>query len=137
MANTLDHVGIAVHSLSEAMLFYERALEVEARSLGRVEAEGVAVASVGEGGSAWIELLESVDDGSSIGKFLKRHGPGIHHLAFRVDNLEKAIGRVEAEGGQVVGEPRVGVRGSRCVFVHPRSTGGVLIELVEHATIEG
>lgn len=135
MDGTLDHIGIAVRNLAESARLYETALGFTASRVEQIEGESVRIIGLGNRSGPWLELLESTDERSAIGKFVDKHGPGLHHLALRVDNLESAISRVIAENGQVLGEPKVGAGGSRYVFVHPGSTGGVLIELVESARI--
>ena len=127
----LDHVGIAVRSLSASTRFFEQALGLKASASEQVEAEAVAIAAVGSRDGAWLELLEPLSDDSAIGKFIARHGPGLHHLALRVANLEDAMERMKSAGGRLLGEPKVGAGGRRVVFVHPESTGRILIELVE------
>ncbi len=129
----LDHIGIAVKSLAESARFYERALGLTASEVQHIEGESVRIVGLGNPSVPWLELIESCDEHSAMGKFVDKHGPGLHHVALRVSNLEYAISRVKAENGQVLGEPKIGAGGSRYVFVHPGSTGGVLIELVESA----
>ncbi len=82
-------------------------------------------------GESRIELLEPTETDSVIGKFLEKHGPGLHHVSLRVPDLEATVARLKAAGSRVLNEPRIGAGGHRYVFVHPASTGGVLLELVE------
>lgn len=131
MSARIDHVGIAVRDLGERLRFWRDALGLELAGTERVESEGVEVAFL-EAGEARIELLEPTGEGSPIGRFLDRRGEGINHLTLRVDDLDAALARLGERGVEVVGEaPRPGAGGSRVAFLHPRSCGGVLLELVE------
>ena len=127
----IDHVGIAVNSLAEAMPRWSAILGSPPAGREDVESEGVRVAFFGEGPGR-VELLEPLDPDSHVGRFLRRRGPGIHHVCLRVADLESALDRAEAEGGEAI-EPRVrvGAGGGRVAFLHPRSSDGVLIELRE------
>ena len=127
----LDHVGIAVRDLKQSIRFYGETLGFEISGAEPVEAEAVRVVAARKGDGTWLELLEPSSEESVIGRFIDRNGPGLHHLALRVANLEDAMEQMKAAQFSIVGEPRIGVGGSRVVFLHPRSTGGVLIELVE------
>jgi len=128
----LDHLGIAVRDLDSALRAYAR-LGLEAEGREEVAHEQVRVAMLplaGMGGR--IELIEPTAAGSVIGRFLEKRGEGLHHVALRVANLAAAVERLKAGGGRLVkDEVQVGAGGHRYVFVHPASTGGVLIELVE------
>lgn len=130
-AGQLDHVGIAVRNLLESVTFYQQALGFQAPEIEWIEGESVTIAGLGNRSEPWVELLESSDEGSAVGRFVRKHGPGLHHLALRVDNLEDAVRQITAENGRVLDEPKIGAGGCRYVFIHPGSTGGVLIELVE------
>lgn len=127
----LDHLAIAVNSLDEAASFWSAVLGRNASGREEVPAEGVRVAFFGEG-EGRIELLEPTDPDSAVGRYLERRGPGLHHVCLRVEDLEVALERAEAAGGEVV-PPRLreGAGGRRVAFLHPGSTGGVLLELAE------
>ena len=134
MSIEIDHLGIAVRSLEEGRRFYERVLGMSVSTQETVEPERVNVAMLptGIGSDApRIELLEATDSDSIIGKFIQSRGPGIHHVALRVDNLASAMERLQAEGARVLHAPREGAGGHVYVFVHPASTGGVLLELIQ------
>lgn len=127
----IDHVGIAVHTLAEAVPFYEALLGEPPTGRETVEDEGVCVAFFGRGAGR-VELLEPTDADSAIGRFLTRHGPGLHHICLTVPDLEAALDRGRVAGAEVLAPGiRVGAEGSRVAFIHPRSTGGVLLELRE------
>lgn len=126
----IDHLGIAVRSIEEGLAFYERLLGMRVSGRETVEAEHVRVAMLDAGESA-IELLEAADAGSPIAKFLAKRGPGLHHIALRVEDLDAAAGRLTQEGAQLLNEPRRGADGHTYVFVHPGSAGGVLLELIQ------
>lgn len=127
----LDHVAIAVESIATVQPVFEALTGAPASAVERVEAQGVDVVFLGEG-AARIELLEPTSADTPVGRFLARRGPGLHHLAYRVPDLEAALARLAADGFELIDpEPRAGAHGHRVAFLHPRSTGGVLIELVE------
>jgi LAO/AO transport system kinase len=128
-ALTIDHLGIAVASLGSAIPFYESlGLRVSHREI--VEAEKVAVAMLPTTDSR-LELLEPTSPDSSISKFLEKRGPGLHHVALRVPDLASAVTSLKAAGARLLNEPRTGAGGHRYVFIHPASTGGVLLELIQ------
>jgi methylmalonyl-CoA epimerase len=124
----LDHVAIAVHSLEESAALYEL-LTGETRSrVDVLEAQGVRVAFVGR-----VELLEPLGPDTTVGRFLERRGPGLHHVAYRTDDIVADLARLEDAGLRLIdAEPRPGAFGHRVAFLHPVSTGGILVELVEH-----
>jgi methylmalonyl-CoA epimerase len=127
----IHHVGIAVESIDEALSVYEEALGVLPTLRAEVPAEGVAVAMLTVGDSR-IELLEAAGADSPMTKFLARRGPGLHHIAVRVGDLEASVARLLASGRRLTSdEIRLGAEGYRYVFVHPSSAGGVLLELIE------
>ena len=127
----IHHVGIAVESIDAALSVYAEALGAVPTLRTEVPAEGVNVAMLPLGDSR-IELLEAAGADSPITKFLARRGPGLHHIAIRVEDLEASVGRLKAAGRRLTSdEIRVGAEGYRYVFVHPSSAGGVLIELIE------
>lgn len=129
----LDHLGIAVRSIDESLRFWELALGLELAGRETVATEGVEVAFL-PAGPCRIELLESRSGDSAVGKFLERRGPGIHHVTFEVDDVAAMLDRLTGLGMSALDrEPRPGAGGSKVAFLHPRSTGGVLVELVQAA----
>jgi methylmalonyl-CoA/ethylmalonyl-CoA epimerase len=129
----VDHVGIAVRDLDAAIAFYEHAFGVALSHRERVEEQGVeeAMFRVGE---SWIQLLQPLGDDTPVGKFLAKKGEGIHHVGYGVSDLRKVLEHLKAEGVTLIdAEPRAGSRGSQVAFVHPKGTGGVLVELVQEA----
>ena len=128
-SGSIDHVGLAVNSLAEAGDLYQLlGLGLEHQETHKTE--GVKVAIYGKDGGR-IELLEPLSGSSTIARYLKTHGEGIHHVAIVVQDLEETLTDCEAVGRDIVGEIRIGVGGKRVAFLHPKSTGGVLVELVE------
>lgn len=126
----LDHLGIAVRSIDEALQFYSQLLGLECAQCELVEQEHVVAAMVPLEGSR-LELLEPTAADSPVGRFLERRGPGLHHIALAVPSLEAAVARLKEGGARILNEPRKGAGGHRYVFVHPESTGGVLLELIQ------
>ena len=128
----LDHVGVAVRTLDEGSRAYQLlGLTVDGDD-EEVLTQGVRVRTL-QGGGSLVELLEPTSQDSPLVKFLEKRGPGVHHLAFRVDDLDAEITRLQLEGAPFIDpEPKPGRGGSRVVFLHPSWAGGVLIELVEH-----
>lgn len=132
MIRRIDHLGIAVRSLAEARIFYE-ALGLTVSAVEDVPAEGVRVAML-QCGESRIELLEATTPDSPIARFLERRGPGIHHLCLASDELGEDDERLRARGYELLRpEPTRGAGGCWVQFIHPRSTGGVLIELSQPA----
>ncbi len=128
-APQLAHVGVAVRSLDEALGFYRDVLGFAAGA--PQAADGATVVMLASGGAA-VELLTSADPASPIGKYLARHGPGIHHLSFRVPDLDAALARCRALGYRLVDDaPRPGAGGRRVAFVNPKATSGILLELTD------
>jgi methylmalonyl-CoA epimerase len=128
----IDHLGIAVKSLSDATRFYEK-LGLKPMPEETVEAEQVRLSMVPVGDSR-IELLEPTSEQSPIAKFLAKRGEGLHHVALHVDDLSGTVERLKASGTRLISdEIKVGAGGHLYVFVHPSSAGGVLLELVEDA----
>jgi LAO/AO transport system kinase len=126
----IDHLGIAVSSLEEALRFYETGLGMPAAARETVEHEQVRVAMLPVGDSR-IELLEPTEDSSTVGRFLARRGPGLHHVALRVPDLAATIEKLEKNGARLIGKPQQGAGGHLYVFVHPESAGGVLWEIIQ------
>ncbi|MDQ2712186.1 MAG: methylmalonyl-CoA epimerase [Acidobacteriota bacterium] len=134
MAVEIDHLGIAVGSLEESLRFYVDVLgmEVTARETVEVERVRVAMLPAGPGAdAARVELLEAADRESTIAKFIEKRGPGLHHIALRVEDLAAVTERLKSEGARLLNEPRRGAGGHFYVFVHPASAGGVLLELIQ------
>ncbi|MBV9881340.1 MAG: methylmalonyl-CoA epimerase [Gemmatirosa sp.] len=126
----IAHVGLAVRALDEMLPFYRDVLGMPETPLD--DADGAHIAGVAAGESL-VELLEPADEGSPIGKFLAKRGPGIHHICFAVDDLEATLERCRSAGVRLIDErPRLGAEGKRIAFLHPASTGGVLVELSEY-----
>jgi methylmalonyl-CoA epimerase len=130
MNGSIDHLGIAVRSVDEALRFYRDQLGLAVTLRTVVEQEKVAVAMLGAGESR-IELLEATEPDSTIAKFIDKRGEGLHHVCLRVPDLTAAVERLKAGGSRVLNEPQIGAGGHKYVFIHPSSTGGVLLELVE------
>lgn len=131
MTTRLDHVGVAVRALAEALPAFEAALGVTATPPEIVPDQKVRVVFL-ETGQAGVELLEPTSPDGPIGRFVEKRGEGIHHLSFLVNDLEAALARCRAAGLQLIDEtPRAGAAGRRIAFLHPKSTSGVLIELAE------
>lgn len=127
----IDHVGIAVNSLDSAVPRWTAILGSPPSGREEVASEGVRVAFFGEGAGR-AELLEPTGPDSPIARHLERRGPGIHHVCLRVPDLEAALDRAEAEGAEPIPpRTRTGAEGGRIAFLHPRSVGGILIELRE------
>ena len=127
----IDHIGIAVESLSEALEPWLKA-GFEPAGEEEVEDQGVRVAMLPAGESR-IELLEASRPDSPVARFIKKRGPGIHHLAVRVDDIDAKLEELRRAGVRLIDEvPRPGARGTRIAFIHPSSMNGVLLELVEH-----
>jgi LAO/AO transport system kinase len=132
LRHSIDHVGIAVNELEGAIRFYESiGLQVAHRET--VETEKVHVAMLPTRDSR-IELLEPAAPDSPISKFLEKRGPGLHHIALRVPDLDAAVARMRESGARLLNEPRAGAGGHRYVFIHPASTGGVLLELIQESS---
>jgi methylmalonyl-CoA epimerase len=127
----LDHVAIAVPSLAASLPQFESLIGARGSPAERNDAQGVDVVFIGSGETR-VEVLQPTRPDSPVGRFLERRGPGLHHIAYRVPDLRGALARLHGEGVELIDrEPREGAHGRRIAFLHPRSTGGVLIELVE------
>ena len=126
----IDHLGIAVRSLDQALRFYrdQLGLDVAMRETVTQEKVNVAMLPVGE---PRIELLEPSEPDSVIGKFIDKRGEGLHHIALKVPDLSASVEKLRASGARLLNEPRAGAGGHLYVFVHPSSTGGVLLELIQ------
>ncbi|NTV88939.1 MAG: methylmalonyl-CoA epimerase [Clostridiales bacterium] len=131
MVTKVDHIGIAVSSLDEALKFYTGVLGLELHGTEIVEEQKVKVAFLPLGDTE-IELLEATHPDSAVAKFIESKGAGIQHIAYRVDDVEAAIAEMKAKGIRMIDEtPRYGAGNARIAFVHPKSTEGVLVELCE------
>jgi methylmalonyl-CoA/ethylmalonyl-CoA epimerase len=129
MKATLDHIGIAVANLEEALRFYRDALGLEIEMPEEVPSQHVRAHFIPAGESA-LELLEATDAESPIAKYVARRGPGLHHITLRVDDIAAALVRLKARGVRLIDEvPRPGAHGSLVAFIHPASAHGVLVEL--------
>jgi methylmalonyl-CoA/ethylmalonyl-CoA epimerase len=129
----IDHIGVAVEDLGEAVALYSERLGMPVEHRETVEEQGVEAVLLGVGESH-VELLRPLAADSAVGRYLERNGPGIHHVAYGTDDIESALEAARASGLRLIDErPRIGIRGSRVAFVHPKSTGGVLTELVQAA----
>lgn len=134
MSIEIDHLGIAVTSLEGAMAFYEAQLGLSVTHRETVEGERVRVAMLPASDTPdgpRLELLEATGPDSTVARFIEKRGPGLHHLALRVDDLVQTVERLRAQGSQVLHEPQRGADGHLYVFVHPSSTGGMLLELIQ------
>jgi methylmalonyl-CoA/ethylmalonyl-CoA epimerase len=131
MFGRIDHIGVAVDDLDEAVSLYSERLGMPVEHRETVTQQGVEAVLLGVGDSH-VELLRPLSPDSAVGRFLERNGPGLHHVAYGTDDIAAALDAVREAGLRLIDEqPRTGIRGSRVAFVHPKSTGGVLTELVE------
>ncbi|HET9248343.1 MAG TPA: methylmalonyl-CoA epimerase [Actinomycetota bacterium] len=131
MLTEIDHVGIAVADLDDAVELYRRTFGLEPTHRERMADQGVEEVLFAVGGS-YVQLLGSLGPDTPVGRFLGKRGPGVHHLGYRVANVAEALERLRGEGVTLIDEtPRRGSRGTTIAFVHPKSLGGVLVELVE------
>lgn len=125
----IDHIAIAVESIEEALPFYSETLGLELQSIEEVPSQGVRVAFFKIGASK-IELLEPTNSDSPISRFLETRGPGIHHLALHTESLEDRLKEMDENGVRLIDKsPKPGAQGKEIAFVHPKATGGVLLEL--------
>jgi len=129
----IDHIGVAVEDIDAALALYRDSFEMELAHRETVESQGVeaVLLDVGDG---HVELLAPLGPDTPVGKYMAKNGAGLHHVAYAVDDIDTALKNIAAAGVQLIdSEPRVGIRDSRVAFLHPRSTGGVLTEIVEPA----
>jgi methylmalonyl-CoA/ethylmalonyl-CoA epimerase len=134
MFGLIDHVGVAVDDLDGAISLYEGTFEMPLVHRETVDEQGVeaALLDVGDG---HVELLRPLSPDTPVGKFIERSGPGLHHVAYRVEDIDAALDRLAGEGVDLIDRSaRIGIRGSRVAFLHPKSTERVLTEIVEPAT---
>jgi methylmalonyl-CoA/ethylmalonyl-CoA epimerase len=134
MFGAIDHTGIAVEDLEAAVSFYRDVLEMPLVHRETVTEQGVE-AVLFDVGESHVELLSPLGPQTGVAKFLERRGPGLHHVAYRVEDIEATLASLRAASVQLIDEtPRIGIRGSRVAFIHPAATGGVLTEIVQPAT---
>jgi methylmalonyl-CoA epimerase len=132
MKVTLDHVGIAVADLSEALAFYRDALGLEIETPEEVASQRVRAHFI-PAGEAQLELLEATSDDSPIARYVAKRGPGLHHITLRVDDIRAALAQLKAKGVRLIdADPREGAHGSLVAFIHPSSAHGVLVELKQN-----
>ena len=128
----IDHIGIATNGIDDAARFYIESLGLQIEHVEDIASQKVRVAMLPLGESR-VELLEPTSEDSPISKFLAKRGPGIHHLAVRVQDIRASLAELKEKGARLIDEePRTGAGGCLVAFIHPSSTGGVLLELVEH-----
>jgi methylmalonyl-CoA/ethylmalonyl-CoA epimerase len=127
----IDHIGVAVEDLDEAIALYCDRLGMRLQHRETVEEQGIEAVLLGVGENH-VELLRPLGPDTAVGKFLANSGPGLHHVAYGTDDIESTLQAARDAGLELIDErPRAGIRGSRVAFLHPKSTGGVLTELVE------
>ena len=127
----LDHIGIAVSNIDDALAFYRDALGLEIEAPEEVASQRVRARFI-PAGEAALELLEATSDDSPIAKYVRKRGPGLHHITLRVDDIAAALAHLKARGVRLIDEsPRPGAHGSLVAFIHPSSAQGVLVELVQ------
>ncbi|HTW42422.1 MAG TPA: methylmalonyl-CoA epimerase [Solirubrobacteraceae bacterium] len=133
MFSRIDHVGVAVEEIEPALELYRDSLELAVAHREVVEEQGVEAVLL-DVGENHVELLAPLGPDTPVGKFLARQGPGLHHVAYQVSDIDATLQSLRAAGLQLIDEqPRTGIRGSRVAFVHPRATAGVLTEIVQPA----
>lgn len=134
----IDHIGVAVEEIEPALALYRDSLRLDVAHREVVEQQGVEAVLL-DVGENHVELLAPLGPDTPVGKFLARNGPGLHHVAYQVSDIDAALQAVVDAGLELIDrQPRTGIRGSRVAFLHPRSTGGVLTEIVEPAAgLEG
>jgi methylmalonyl-CoA/ethylmalonyl-CoA epimerase len=131
MLKKINHIGIAVNSIEEALPFYRDNLGMALLGIEEVAEQKVKVAML-QVGESKIELLEPTAPDSPVARFLEKNGPGVHHLAYEVENIETALESLEREGTRMIDRtPRNGAHGTRIAFIHPKSSNGVLTELCQ------
>jgi len=129
----IDHIGVAVEDLDAALELYSSAFQMREQHRETVEEQGVEAVLL-EVGDGHVELIRPLSPDTGVGKFIAKNGPGLHHVAYATDDIDSALGAVRDAGLKLIDEkPRTGIRNSRVAFLHPRSTGGVLTEIVEPA----
>ncbi len=133
MLSAIDHVGVAVEDIDAALALYQESLQLPMVHRETVTEQGVEAALL-DVGESHVELLQPLSPDSAVGKFLARRGPGLHHIAYRVEDIEQTLSALARAGMQLIDErPRRGIRGAQVAFVRPSSTDGVLTEIVQPA----
>src|SRR5579875_3891471 len=133
MLSALDHTGIAVPDLDESIPFYRDVMGMPLVHREKLAEQGVEAALL-DVGDSHVELIAPLGPDCGVARFLERRGPGLHHVAYRVDDIVAALASLSAAGARLIDErPRAGIRGSLVAFLHPSATGGVLTEIVEPA----
>ena len=133
MFGLIDHVGVAVDDLDAALALYEGTFGMPVAHRETVTEQGVDAVLL-DVGDTHVELLSPLGPDTPVGKFLERKGPGLHHVAYRVDDIEAALAKLKEDGVELIdAEPRTGIRNSRVAVVHPKATGSVLTEIVQPA----
>ena len=133
MFSRIDHIGVAVEDLDEAIGLYGAGFGMPTAHRETVSSQGVEAVLL-DVGDCHVELLRPLGPETPVGKFLERKGPGLHHVAYRVDDIDATLANLREQGIELIDStPRVGIRNSRVAFVHPRATGSVLTEIVEPA----
>jgi methylmalonyl-CoA epimerase len=133
MFGRIDHIGVAVEDIDAALALDQDSFEMELAHRETVEEQGVEAVLL-DVGDVHVELLAPLGPDTPVGKFMAKNGAGLHHVAYAVDDIDTALERLAAAGIQLIdSKPRIGIRESRVAFLHPRSTGGVLTEIVEPA----
>jgi methylmalonyl-CoA/ethylmalonyl-CoA epimerase len=131
MLSAIDHVGVAVPSIEEALSLYRDTFKMELVHRETIEEQGVHAALL-DVGDSHVELIEPISPDTGVGRFLERKGSGLHHVAYRVESVDEALEACRQAGMRLIDEqPRTGIRNSRVAFLHPASTGGVLTEIVQ------
>ena len=137
MFSRIDHIGVAVEQLEPALELYRDSFELGLAHREIVQEQGVEAVLL-DVGENHVELLAPLSPETPVGRFLARHGPGLHHVAYQVADIDSTLAALKQAGLALIDEqPRTGIRGSRVAFMHPRGTGGVLTEIVEPATRSG
>lgn len=135
MFTRIDHIGVAVEELEPALTLYRDRLALRVAHREVVEQQGVEAVLL-DVGENHVELLAPLSADTPVGKFLAKRGPGLHHVAYQVGDIDATLAALRGAGMKLIDErPRVGIRGSRVAFVHPSSTGGVLTEVVQPAAV--
>jgi methylmalonyl-CoA/ethylmalonyl-CoA epimerase len=133
MFSAIDHVGVALEDLEAALALYRDSLGMALVHRETILEQGVEAALL-DVGESHVELLQPLGPDTAVGKFLVRRGPGLHHVAYRVESVDETLATLAQAGMRLIDErPRTGIRGSRVAFIHPASTGGVLTEIVQPA----
>ncbi|MEW9111288.1 MAG: methylmalonyl-CoA epimerase [Cytobacillus gottheilii] len=131
MIKKIDHIGIAVSSLEKILPFYIDIMKLELLHIEEVESEGVRIAFIAAGETK-IELLEPINEESAVARYIRKYGEGMHHIAFAVNSIEERIEEINEKGIKMISsQPKTGAGGAAIAFMHPQSTGRVLVELCE------